>query len=77
MTCVDCIRELKMAITGDLRPGYTLDGRCHMKKHLGKTWKEVIEQDPGYINWLYQTFSWFQLDEAAHNYLVETEEKQM
>lgn len=73
MTVDDCISQLKMLISGEIREPYTLDSICHMNKHKGKSWKQVIEQDPAYVSWLYMKFTWFQLDEAAHNYYVEME----
>lgn len=71
MSCDDCIRELKMMASGQLREPHRLDSLCHFKKHKGSKWKEVIEQDPCYVNWCYENVQGFMLDEIAHNYLIE------
>jgi hypothetical protein len=68
---LDCISDIKATMTGSLRPPNSLDDMCHFKKHKGKHWKEVIEQDPGYCEWCLGNITGFQFDETAHTYLVE------
>lgn len=70
----NCISELKMVISGDLRPEHRLDTICHFKKHKGESWKQVIEEDPGYVHWCYENVQGFQLDQIAHAYLIEMSE---
>ncbi len=25
---------------------------CYLKKHKGKTWRQVVEEDPEYVDWV-------------------------
>jgi hypothetical protein len=66
-----CISELKMMASGELREPNRLDTVCHFKKWKGHMWKVVIEEDAGYVNWCMENVQSFELDETAHNYLIE------
>jgi hypothetical protein len=70
-----CISDLKMMASGQLREPHRLDTRCPFKKHRDEFWKDVIENDPAYVEWLYENVQGFQLDEFAHAYLVEVQER--
>lgn len=68
-----CLSEIKMVLSGELGkfPPTSMDGVCHFKKYKGMRWKEVIEKDPGYVEWCLNNITGFQLDEDTHKYLIE------
>ncbi len=68
-----CLSEIKQALQVSDYPPASLDSMCHFKKHKGKSWKEVIEASPDYADWCLANVPGFQLDEFAHNYLVEVQ----
>jgi len=41
------------------------------KKHKGETIAEVIESDPGWLDWAIENIVWFVLDNEAYDLLEE------
>lgn len=68
-----CLRELKMELTAKSNSyqSATLDSICHFKKYKGCKWKDIIEDNPDYVEWCINNIVGFKLDEDAHKYLVE------
>lgn len=68
-----CITEVQSAHAKTIQrwDSVTLGDKCHFKKHKGKLWKEVIENDPNYADWCLGNIAGFQFDQTAHNFLVE------
>ena len=77
LTVDDCISQLKMAASGEIREPYTLDSRSPFKRHNGMSIKAAIdaEQKEGgsFFDWALEKMQWFTLDGAAHKYLCEVQ----
>ena len=75
-----CIQEAQAEYNKEAGkyPPTTLDTLCAFKKYKAAnlTWKEIIEDDPGYVDFCLSKVAGFELDETAMNYLIEIQESQ-
>jgi len=44
---------------------FSLSDKLTFGKHKGCTIEEIIEDDPGYLEWAIDEIEWFELDEVA------------
>lgn len=52
------------------KPPIRLNHILMFGKHSGKTLKQIIDEDTGYVRWAKKALTWFYLDEEAFQYYV-------
>lgn len=58
------------------KPTYGLETKIALGKHRGATIREIIEDDPSYLEWALDEIDWFELDDAAQALLERALERE-
>jgi hypothetical protein len=57
---------------------WNLDDQCPFRnKYPGMTIRQVLEADPGFLNWADDNVDWFSLDPAASELVIEAVQLQL